>query len=69
MTKIPSRFIWAAGLLDIKPANKILEIGCGAGLLAEQIANKLRTGSLTAKLGATIRAQDIIELRNPTPRR
>jgi SAM-dependent methyltransferase len=48
MTKIPERFLWATELLDVKPTDNILEIGCGAGLMAEQIANRLTGGQLIA---------------------
>ena len=48
MTKTNERFIWAAELLTIKPNNTILEIGCGAGLLAEQIVNRLTGGQFMA---------------------
>lgn len=41
MSQVPERFLWAAGLMKIKPGDHILEIGCGAGLLAEQIAMRL----------------------------
>lgn len=46
--KLNERFIWAVSVLDIKPTDNVLEIGCGAGILAEQIANKLTTGKITA---------------------
>jgi ubiquinone/menaquinone biosynthesis C-methylase UbiE len=46
--KIPERFIWAAGLMNIKKNDHILEIGCGAGLLAEEIARRLESGKITA---------------------
>ena len=42
------RFKWAVELLNIKPTQNILEVGCGAGLLAEQIACRLTTGKLIA---------------------
>jgi ubiquinone/menaquinone biosynthesis C-methylase UbiE len=45
---INERFIWAAEILDLHPSDQVLEIGCGAGILVEQIANKLDTGSITA---------------------
>jgi SAM-dependent methyltransferase len=47
-TDIPERFIWATEMLNISPSDNILEIGCGAGLFAEQIAGKLTTGKLMA---------------------
>jgi len=46
--KINERFPWAVTVLNVKPSDHLLEIGCGAGVLAEQIAGKLKTGSLTA---------------------
>jgi ubiquinone/menaquinone biosynthesis C-methylase UbiE len=48
MTKTPKRFLWATELLEIKPTDHILEIGCGAGILAEQIATRLTSGKLIA---------------------
>lgn len=36
--KINERFIWATEVLAIKRTDRILEIGCGAGILVEQIA-------------------------------
>ncbi len=46
--KVSERFTWAVSVLNIKPTDNILEIGCGAGVLAEQIANKLTIGTITA---------------------
>jgi SAM-dependent methyltransferase len=48
MTKTPERFLWATELLEIKPTDHILELGCGAGILAEQIATRLTSGKLIA---------------------
>jgi ubiquinone/menaquinone biosynthesis C-methylase UbiE len=46
--KINERFTWALDVLDVKPADHLLEIGCGAGVLAELISGDLKTGSITA---------------------
>ena len=46
--KTRERFEWAVEMLDIKPDDKILEIGCGAGLAVELVAGKLGGGSITA---------------------
>lgn len=46
--KPDKRFIWATLVLDLKPDEQVLEIGCGAGILAELIAHKLTTGKITA---------------------
>jgi ubiquinone/menaquinone biosynthesis C-methylase UbiE len=45
---IPDRFEWAIDLLRIDPSHRILEIGCGTGMLAEQICKALSGGGLTA---------------------
>lgn len=42
-----SRFEWAVSVIDTAPENNILEIGCGAGLLAELLTAKLTSGKLT----------------------
>lgn len=46
--KIPDRFEWAVDLLRIQPSQFILEIGCGTGILAEQICKAISAGRLTA---------------------
>lgn len=35
-------------VLNVQPGDLVLEIGCGSGVLAEQIASKLTSGSITA---------------------
>ena len=45
---VSERFLWAADTLRIQPQENLLEIGCGAGLLVEQIASHLTTGYVTA---------------------
>ncbi|WP_343307401.1 class I SAM-dependent methyltransferase [Chitinophaga niabensis] len=46
--KINERFTWAVDVLDIKPSGHLLEIGCGAGILVEQIGGRLTKGTITA---------------------
>jgi cyclopropane fatty-acyl-phospholipid synthase-like methyltransferase len=48
MKEMHKRFLWAHSLMDIKPADHILEVGCGAGLLLEIMAASIETGSITA---------------------
>lgn len=48
MASIPERFTWATELLSIKPVFNIIEIGCGAGVLADCIAEKLSSGKILA---------------------
>ena len=45
---IPERFAWMAEILEITPDDRLLEIGCGAGLAVAQIAPALSGGSITA---------------------
>ena len=42
------RFRWAVEILNVKPADYILEIGCGVGLAVEEVAEHLVTGKITA---------------------
>lgn len=42
------RFNWAIQLMDIKPANNILEIGSGVGMAVDLIASKLSEGKIIA---------------------
>ena len=48
MMKVPERFIWAADLLEVKPKDSVLEIGCGVGLLVAEVAKRLDGGAVTA---------------------
>ena len=45
---IPPRIKWAVDLMDVQPADQVLEIGCGPGAGAEAICAKLETGKLFA---------------------
>lgn len=45
---VPERYRWAVGILDVKPDDTILEIGCGFGHSIPLICEKLRGGRLTA---------------------
>jgi cyclopropane fatty-acyl-phospholipid synthase-like methyltransferase len=46
--KVPPRFQWALDQLDLQPSDRILEIGCGRGVLLSLIVGKLTTGTITA---------------------
>jgi ubiquinone/menaquinone biosynthesis C-methylase UbiE len=48
MPTTPDRFLWALDIIAVKPDENILEIGCGVGILAELILEKLSGGSFTA---------------------
>jgi SAM-dependent methyltransferase len=42
------RFSWAIAVMNIQPAQHILEIGCGVGIAVAQITPLLKTGTITA---------------------
>jgi len=48
MTEIPPRIRWAVDLMDVRPDDNILEIGCGPGAGAELICERLQSGKLFA---------------------
>ena len=48
MKKSDLRFHWASSLVQVEPDSRILEIGCGAGLLIEKMAENLESGKITA---------------------
>ncbi len=45
---IPARIRWAVDVVDVQPADQILEVGCGQGHAAELICSRLTTGRLLA---------------------
>jgi cyclopropane fatty-acyl-phospholipid synthase-like methyltransferase len=47
-TDIPDRVRWAVDLLAVRPADHILEIGCGPGHAVALIAKQLTRGTITA---------------------
>src|SRR5688572_18612227 len=48
MQRSDLRFHWASSLVQVEPDSRILEIGCGAGLLIEKMAEHLDSGRITA---------------------
>ena len=47
-TESHPRFKWAREIIRANPRDHILEIGCGAGLLVEELVQDLKTGKVTA---------------------
>ncbi|BCH34571.1 hypothetical protein MesoLjLc_65010 [Mesorhizobium sp. L-8-10] len=61
--KTPERLEWAAATLAPGPADHILEVGCGHGVLLSLLAERLTTGTITAidrsdKMVAAARARN-----------
>lgn len=46
--KASERIHWAVALLDIRPDDRVLEIGCGSGVALGLVAALLKDGSITA---------------------
>src|SRR5688572_20807941 len=46
--EVPARIAWAVGVLDVRPNDQVLEIGCGPGAAAELICARLEKGRLFA---------------------
>ena len=46
--EIPERYLWAVGLLDVRPGEHILEIGCGRGQMISLVCERLVSGRITA---------------------
>lgn len=44
MTKVPPRFYWALESMQLQPADNVLELGCGAGLLLSIICPVVSIG-------------------------
>ena len=46
--RVPERVRWAVELLDVRPAEQLLEIGCGAGQAVALVCERLTSGTITA---------------------
>jgi len=47
-SRVPERLQWTVGLLDVRPSEHLLEIGCGAGHGVALICARLTRGTITA---------------------
>ena len=46
--RVPERVQWAVDLIDVRPADHILEVGCGPGHAVALVCERLTRGSITA---------------------
>lgn len=46
--KIPERLAWSVDTLQIDPADRLLEIGCGRGVAVSLVCERLDRGTITA---------------------
>lgn len=61
----PERFAWALEVLDVRSSDHLLEIGCGTGILATQIASSLETGKLIALDKSEVQIRKAIKQNAP----